>query len=365
MHTIEKWSVTARACRTLLLLSLATIPATAQQPIGVMRPARALRVVEGALSFLVLGDWGRHGEYNQRRVAAAMDSTARKLDAAFVVATGDNFYPNGVASVLDPAWRLSFEDIYTGHALYEDWWVVLGNHDYRGNAQAQLEYGAISRRWRMPARYYSKRHMIDDTASVELFFLDTSPFIKEYRDEPGKYPEIARQDTVAQRRWLDSALTASTATWKLVVGHHHVYSGGKRETNADLEPVLVPRLDQHGVTAYISGHEHVLQHIAPPGQRAQYFISGAASEVRAPGNAPGTKYSEGRQGFLAFSVTAGEMLVQAVDYTGAVRYRTALARPLAACGVRPRTTSDSLSAASTCRERQERGTSHSSRRAGA
>ena len=297
-----------------------------QPPIGVLRPAPPLAVPREALAFLVLGDWGRHGEYNQRRVAQAMDSTARRLDAAFIVATGDNFYPDGVAGVDDPAWRASFEDVYTGHALHVPWYVVLGNHDYHGNVQAELDYGRRSRRWRMPARYFSVRHAVDDTTALELFHLDTSPFIREYHAEAADYPGLTAQDTVAQRRWLDSALVASTAQWKLVVGHHHVYSGGKRGTNADLEPFLVPRLERHGVAAYLSGHEHVLQHVLRPGGTVHYFISGAGSEVRRPGNAPGTRYSEGRQGFLAVSATARELLVQAIDYAGTVRYRTTIPR---------------------------------------
>lgn len=309
----------------VLLLTLG-IPVLAQRPIGVQRPAPRLEITPDALSFLVIGDWGRHGEYNQRRVAAAMDSTARKLEAAFVLATGDNFYPEGVASVDDPAWKASFEDVYTGHAIHENWYVALGNHDYQGNAQAQIDYSRRSRRWQMPARYFSVKKTADDGATLEIFILDTNPFIKEYRDEIENYPQIAQQDTVAQRQWLDSALTASTAQWKLVAGHHHVYSGGKRDTNADLEPFLVPRLERHGVAAYICGHEHVLQHIRRPGQTMEYFISGAGSDVRKPGDATGTRYSEGRQGFMAFTVSKSELLVQALDFTGQVRYVTRLTK---------------------------------------
>ncbi len=293
------------------------------------RPAskRALAVEPEALSFLVMGDWGRHGEFHQRDVARAMDRAARALDAGFVVATGDNFYPNGVASVDDPAWRASYEDVYTGHALQTDWYVVLGNHDYKGSADAQLAYSARSRRWHMPARYFSIRQVVDDSTTAEVFFLDTNPFIREYHEEPGKYIGLAQQDTAAQRRWLDSSLAASTAQWKIVVGHHHVYSGGKRDTNADLEGWLVPLMERHRVTAYFCGHEHVLQHIVRPGGTVHYFISGAGSETRAPGNAAGTRYSEGRSGFMAVSLTSRRMLVQAVDFTGDVRYSARVVRP--------------------------------------
>ena len=312
-----------------LLLALAPAWTGAQRPLGV-QPPRPLDRPADALSFLVVGDWGRQGEALQRAVAAAMARAAQALDIEGVISTGDNIYPNGVASTRDPLWRTSFEAVYAAHALQVEWWVVLGNHDYRGNPQAQVDYSGISRRWRLPSRYYTKVFAVDDTTQLQVWFLDTSPFIASYRAEPDKYGDVAAQDTAAQRRWLDSTLAASRAPWKLVVGHHHIYSGGKRGTNADLEGFLVPRLRRWGVAAYVNGHEHVLQHIVrPDAPTPHYFISGAGSEVRAPGSAAGTRYAEGRSGFLALSFTAGTLQAQFVDFTGQVRYRTTVPRPTA------------------------------------
>lgn len=323
------FSPSPRASRRLLatLALVLSLPACRQgEPIGVVRPPPALRVDSGALSFLVVGDWGRRGSHNQRRVAEAMDSTARALGADFVVSTGDNFYPNGVTGVGDDDWSASFEDVYTGRALQTKWYAVLGNHDYRGDPQAQVDYSARSRRWHLPSRYYAVRERVDDSTSVELFFLDTNPFIADYRRQSWRYDDLPLQDTIAQKQWLDSALVASTATWKLVVGHHHIYSGGRRETNEYLALWLVPLMERRGVAAYISGHEHVLQHVHRPLERVHYFISGAGSEIRIPGNALGTRYSEGRQGFMAVSVLGRHLVVQAIDFTGAVRYAVDIER---------------------------------------
>ncbi|WP_230770022.1 metallophosphoesterase [Sphingomonas sp. Leaf4] len=104
-------------------------------------------------SFAVLGDWGRDTP-EQHHVAAAMGRAAAAARSDFVLAIGDNFYSDGVESVDDPLWQSVFEGVYTHPALQVPWYALLGNHDYRGNPQAQIDYAATSKRWRMPARYY-------------------------------------------------------------------------------------------------------------------------------------------------------------------------------------------------------------------
>lgn len=63
-------------------------------------------------TFAVLGDWGRDTP-EQHHVAAAMGRTAATAQADFVLAIGDNFYTDGVASVDDPLWQSVFEGVYT------------------------------------------------------------------------------------------------------------------------------------------------------------------------------------------------------------------------------------------------------------
>jgi tartrate-resistant acid phosphatase type 5 len=299
-------------------------PAHARQP-----DTMSLVVPKDALNFLAFGDWGRNGEYHQRDVAEQMAIAAKALDAEFVLALGDNFYPSGVQSTADPQWRASFEDIYTAHALQVDWYVVLGNHDYRGNPRAQVEYSAISRRWRLPAPYYSVKKEVGDGVYAEFIVIDTSPFIKDYRTDLEKY-HVAGTDTTAQRVWLDSTLVASTAQWKFIVGHHNVYSGGKRPVMEDMAELIAPRLERHGVTAYIAGHEHHLEHIVPEGSNVHYFISGAGSETRDATGMAGTRFVAPTSGFFAMSLMPDTLLVQAIDYTGRVLYRAAIPRAASA-----------------------------------
>lgn len=324
----------AQYARVLLLVATAAGLATAlpaQTPTRppLARPARTpgkLEVPKDALHFLAIGDWGRQGEQPQQAVANVMAVTAKALDAAFVVTLGDNFYPDGVASTRDPLWESSFNNVYRQFALQIPWYIVQGNHDYRGSVQAQLDYTNISRRWRAPARYYSFTQEVDDSTTVEFFVFDTTPLVSQYyTKEPGKHAVVGI-DTIAQRRWADSVLSASKAQWKIAFAHHHIYTGAGRETMAETEQFFVPRVARYGVQAYFSGHEHSLQHIVRTGQKTQYFISGGGSE-RDPEEHKGVaKWYGSDAGFAAISITVREMLVQFLDSKGRVAYTTRIPR---------------------------------------
>src|SRR5215469_11080152 len=77
----------------------------------------------GALNFLVFGDWGRKGEQDQVEVANQMSKAAQEMSASFVIALGDNFYEDGVASTDDPHWHQSFTSVYKAPSLQVPWHV--------------------------------------------------------------------------------------------------------------------------------------------------------------------------------------------------------------------------------------------------
>lgn len=269
-------------------------------------------------TFLAMGDFGRVGEYYQKDVAAELGRAAITLDAEFIVSVGDNFYPSGVASVQDQHWKSSFEEVYTHPNLYKDWYVILGNHDYSGNIQAQVDYSRISRRWNMPSSYFKKKFKLEDGSILLMVFMDTNPFIDSYHSNSGKYPDLARQDTTAQKKWLIESLADSDPNiqWKVVVGHHPLYSGGKRKESKDtrsFEAKFANIFDQYGVQAYICGHEHDLQIIRPKNRFTTQFLTGAGSEVRPTGQREGTLFAAAEPGFMAFTIVKDKMLVQSVQ----------------------------------------------------
>lgn len=305
----------------LLLLALLTVSAGClSQQEGLTGDAQPDPFSPEALNFLVVGDWGRNGFFNQREVGEQMGRTGEAIDSRFVVSTGDNFYSAGVTSTTDPKWRLSFENIYTAPVLQRPWYVTLGNHDWQGDVAAQVAYTRISARWTLPSYYFTVEQAVDDTTRALLVFLDTTPLADPEREY--LYPMSEQWDRSDQLRWLDSTLAASDAAWKLVFGHHPVYVASSRyEDNPYLISDLVPILERHGVQAYIAGHDHNLQHLLPEGSAIHYFVSGAGSLTRAvDAEDADALFALRVPGFMALSLTPQQLFVQAIDEHGHVFY---------------------------------------------
>jgi tartrate-resistant acid phosphatase type 5 len=280
-----------------------------------------------ALDFLVVGDWGRNGTNHQREVAAQMAKTAENGGGRCVLSVGDNFYEDGVQSTSDPQWRTSYEDIYSARSLQIPWYVALGNHDYRGVPQAQIDYAKTSPRWRMPSRYYKVSGSGMDAPHLDLFVIDTSPLVNKYRENVHTViaENVASQDVSAQLRWLDEQLGKSTAEWKLVIGHHTIYSGGSGHGDTpETEALIDPLLRKHRVQAYINGHDHDLQHIRRNG--VDYICCGAGSEVRPVQAIEGTLFCQSQSGFAAMRSDPEALTVEFRDFTGASLYRASIPR---------------------------------------
>lgn len=282
---------------------------------------KKLESIEGALEFAAVGDFGRGGEYFQRDMATQLAKAITGINASFIIAPGDNIYPHGVASVHDPLWNLSFENVFYQYPLHRDWYAVLGNHDYAGNAQAQIDYTHISQRWNMPARYYSFKRRVGKDAEVLFVFLDTNVFDRDaYKGSYGE--ELVQQDSTAQKVWLEKVLAEAgpTVKWKIVVGHHPMYTAGNRALREPhLRHSLESILEKHKVDVYLSGHEHHLQYYHPKDKVTHHFISGAGSEANESMEPRGPyDFFAPIQGFMTFSITEDLLLMQAINRKGKV-----------------------------------------------
>lgn len=213
-------------------------------------------------TLLVFGDGGT-GNAKQRRVAAAMAQACAQhggCDAAFVL--GDLIYPSGVRSADDRKFGTHFEEPYAVLGPFP-FWMAPGNHDHRGSITAQVAYGLSGRsaRWKMPAAHYSVEGL---PPWVHVYSLDTDPI-----DE-----ESAGSLQAEQAR----AALCGQPGWRLLMGHHPIYSNGSHGDNEVVERYLEGVIRDCGVQAYFAGHDHHQEHITAA--RFEQFVQGAAAKLR-------------------------------------------------------------------------------------
>ncbi|WOL09369.1 purple acid phosphatase 3 [Canna indica] len=284
---------------------------------------------DGTLSVLVVGDWGRKGEFNQTLVADEMGRIGEKLDIDFVISTGDNFYEEGLGGIGDTAFEESFSNIYTAKSLQKQWYSVLGNHDYRGDALAQLS--PVLRR--VDSRWLCLRSFILNAEISDFFFVDTTPLVDHYFKVPPKHKydwtDVTPRKTYISNllKDLDSALKESTATWKIVVGHHPIKSAGCHGDTLDLHTTLLPILKANGVDLYVNGHDHCLEHISSIDSPIQYLTSGGGSKAwRGIFNPSSDKlqfFYDG-QGFMSLQLTKTVVHIVFYDAFGRVLHKWTL-----------------------------------------
>ncbi|HTY00063.1 MAG TPA: metallophosphoesterase [Bacteroidota bacterium] len=287
-------------------------------------PSNHLTVGTGSLNFLVISDWGRdgindrdHKTPGQLKVAHQFGATARQVNASFVVTCGDNFHGKGVSTPTDPLWAENFEHVYGDESLMIPWYITLGNHDYEGNVEAELEYAKVSKRWVQPARYYAFTRELPGAVGILFVVLDSSPLIEEYQHEKNDQHHVKGQDTTAQIHWCDSVLAASVARWKFVFFHHPAFSASSvHGSTLEIQRAFVPLFKKYHVDACFSGHDHDLQHSHPEGSTVEYFGVGGGSESRPTGHAVFTKYSNASLGFGVVSVSSSTTRFSFVNANG-------------------------------------------------
>lgn len=75
-----------------------------------------------------------------------------------------------------------------------------------------------------------------------------------------------------------AAVSATSVPYILVVGHYPVYSIAEHGPTKCLVDNLRPLLHKYGVSAYISGHDHNLQHLqVTDGTTVNYILSGTGA----------------------------------------------------------------------------------------
>lgn len=275
------------------------------------------QIQKGDINFIVATDLGRNGYYDQKPVAATMGQVAEQVGPEAVIDLGDTHHYGGVQSVNDPLWMTNYELIYTHPELMVNWYPICGNHEYRGNSQAVVDYSNVSRRWCMPAKYYTKSFE-DEGTTIRIVFLDTTPLIDKYRKKTDTYPDAVNEDADAQLKWLDKTLDEATEDWVVVVGHHpiYAYTDKSESERKDMQKRVDTILRRHNVDMYICGHIHNYQHIRRQGSNIDYVVNTSGSRTRKPETIQGTVYCSDASGFSVLSVAKNTLNLYMLDKTG-------------------------------------------------
>jgi hypothetical protein len=221
-------------------------------------------------------------------VANAMQAyCAGAADCDFAVMLGDNIYPNGATANVDGRDTQRFRDLFVTPFAglgrrHDDFRIysVLGNHDWRTSregAMAQVAFLTQTRPFYMDGTVYRVQPPAGH-GEVEIFAIDTEVLLSattvykatladdatEVRSQKREKPlKWAVPQTEAERSmvgWLEESLRSSKARWKIVIGHHPLWSGagGKFEQAHALRNLILPTLCRYA-DLYLAGHEHTME----------------------------------------------------------------------------------------------------------
>ena len=221
-------------------------------------------------------------------VARAMESWCTRAPCDFGTILGDNIYPDGATAGADGTDdQARFRDLFVepfaplavGRPGFR-YYVTLGNHDWNtslAGAESQLRFHETTAPFYMDGYNYRVRPALAG-GQVELFVIDTELLLSrsdiretamsvdgrgtllDERDDTGPWVRARAEQGPDIAAWLEEALASSDARWKIVVGHHPLWSsaGSKFAQAAELRRLILPTLCRHA-DMYLAGHEHTLE----------------------------------------------------------------------------------------------------------
>jgi len=241
--------------------------------------------VEGQplLRFVSVADAGT-GAAGQYAVAEAMTRYHQQNPYDLVILAGDNIYTNGEMEKIGDVFEKPYQALLKQGVKFQ---ACLGNHDIRtDNGNLQVRYPAFN----MLGRYYTFRR-----GDVQFFALDTNH----------------NADWKAQLAWLEQELSLSNASWKMVFGHHQIYSSGQYGLNQEFIQTLTPLFQKYRVQLYINGHDHHYER-SQPIKGTTYLICGAGAGTRSVGRSLWTAYSASQLSFAAYEVYRDRILISGI-----------------------------------------------------
>jgi len=259
-------------------------------------------------------------------VGTAMAELCEKIPCDLGIQLGDNIYPDGAAAADGKNDDKRMNDLILAPLkplltkkpeliVYSS----LGNHDWRSSrrgVELQTQWMAKQPNFRLDKQGYYSYKIGSEGNDVEFFVLDTNMLLsgQSFYEIPLNPDGSETPDNIAiengtaelekhkhheiplngeddkQISWLKKGLEQSTAKWKIVYGHHILWSvgGSKYSEGHALRRLIMPTLCKNA-DAYIAGHEHDLELLTDDCslyisdkkvKKLPLIISGAASKMR-------------------------------------------------------------------------------------
>ncbi|MGB5963510.1 MAG: metallophosphoesterase [Coleofasciculaceae cyanobacterium] len=235
------------------------------------------------LRFVSVADTGT-GAGGQYAVADAMHNYHQQNPYDLVVLAGDNIYNNGEIEKISAVFEQPYQALLKQNVKFQ---ACLGNHDIRtDNGDPQVKYAGFN----MSGRYYTFSR-----GDVQFFALDTNN----------------NADWKKQLPWLEKELSSSKAQWKIVFGHHQIYSSGHYGMNQPFIEMLTPLFQKYGVALYINGHDHHYER-SKSLKGTTYLICGAGAGTRSVGKSAVSAYAVERLSFAAYEVYSDRIIIKGI-----------------------------------------------------
>ncbi|MCY7368125.1 MAG: metallophosphoesterase [Chamaesiphon sp.] len=267
-------------------------------------PTVAIPTTKLLQRFAVIADTGvgrdvKIGRYETKQyaVADAMTRYHQKNPFNTVLMVGDNIYNKGEMSKIEEAFEIPYRKLLSQGVKF---YAALGNHDVRtNNGKDQINYRPFNMQEKS---YYTHTH-----GDVQFFVLETTSLVKP------KSP-----DRVAQLDWLDRSLAASKAKWKIVYGHHNIYSAGVYKIDAAMKADVAPILKKQNVRLWINGHDHNYQRSKPIDGTTYLVCGGGGANLYPVAAQTWTAFAASVHSFGIVEVYQDQILLTGIDSKGQI-----------------------------------------------
>ena len=225
------------------------------------------------------------GDKNQFAVGRAMADYHTRSPFELAILAGDNIYNSGEISKIKEAFEQPYGELLKRGVKFR---ACLGNHDIRtANGVPQVKYADFN----MDDRYYTFSQ-----GPAQFFVLETNVEV----------------DWKTQIAWLTQQLEQSKAAWKIVYGHHPIYSSGSYGTNAEMVKRFSAVFKQHRVNLYVNGHEHHYERSRNI-DGTTYLVTGhGGASLRPVRMSESSEFSVSRFGFSTIELYQNSMVIQGI-----------------------------------------------------